>query len=62
MRAAADAAMAHDEEMDEYICDVCHKVTLVPLDSGTPKGWTDSGNPDGEDYRCVECSTFGVKP
>lgn len=62
MRAAADAAMAADDEMDEYECDVCHKVTLVPLDSGTPKGWTDSENPDGEEYRCVECSTFGVKP
>jgi len=62
MRAAADAAMAAEEDMDEYTCDVCHKVTIVPMDSGTPMGWTDSGNPDGEDYRCVECSTFGVKP
>lgn len=55
MRAAADAAMAADDDMDEYECDVCHKTTCVPLDSGTPKGWT-----DGEEYRCVECSTFGL--
>ena len=62
MRAAADAAMAHDEEMDEYKCDSCHKVTLVPMDSGTPKGWQPSDNPDGEEYICNECHTFGGKP
>jgi hypothetical protein len=62
MRAAADAAMAHDEEMDEYACDSCHKSTLVPMDSGTPKGWQPSGNPDGEEYICNECHTFGGKP
>lgn len=62
MRAAADAAMAHDEEMDEYECDSCHKVTLVPMDSGTPKGWQPSDNPDGEEYICNECHTFGGKP
>lgn len=61
MRAAADAAMAHDEEMDEYKCDSCHKVTLVPMDSGTPKGWQPSDNPDGEEYICNECHTFGPK-
>jgi hypothetical protein len=62
MRAAADAAMAHDEEMDEYACDSCHKITLVPMDSGTPKGWQPSDNPDGEEYICNECHTFGGKP
>lgn len=62
MRAAADAAMAHDEEMDEYKCDSCHKVTLVPMDSGTPKGWQPSDNPDGEEYICNECHNFGGKP
>jgi hypothetical protein len=61
MRAAADAAMAHDDEMDEYKCDSCHKVTLVPMDSGTPKGWQPSDNPDGEEYICNECHTFGPK-
>lgn len=59
MRAAADAAMAADEEMDEYECDACHKTTLVPMDSGTPKGWQPSDNPDGEEYICNECHTFG---
>lgn len=59
MRAAADAAMASDEEMDEYECDSCHKTTLVPMDSGTPKGWQPSDNPDGEEYICNECHTFG---
>lgn len=62
MRAAADAAMAADEEMDEYECDSCHKTTLVPMDSGTPKGWQPSDNPDGEEYICNECHTFGGKP
>lgn len=62
MRAAADAAMASDDEMDEYECDSCHKVTLVPMDSGTPKGWQPSDNPDGEEYICNECHTFGGKP
>ena len=62
MRAAADAAMASDEEMDEYECDSCHKVTLVPMDSGTPKGWQPSDNPNGEEYICNECHTFGGKP
>lgn len=62
MRAAADAAMVADEEMDEYKCDSCHKVTLVPMDSGTPKGWQPSDNPDGEEYICNECHTFGGKP
>lgn len=61
MRAAADAAMASDDEMDEYECDSCHKVTLVPMDSGTPKGWQPSDNPDGEEYICNECHTFGPK-
>lgn len=61
MRAAADAAMAHDEEMDEYTCDSCHKITLVPMDSGTPKGWQPSDNPDGEEYICNECQVFGRK-
>jgi hypothetical protein len=62
MRAAADAAMVADEEMDEYECDSCHKATLVPMDSGTPKGWQPSDNPDGEEYICNECHTFGGKP
>lgn len=62
MRAAADAAMVADDEMDEYKCDSCHKVTLVPMDSGTPKGWQPSDNPDGEEYICNECHTFGGKP
>lgn len=61
MRAAADAAMASDDEMDEYECDSCHKVTLVPMDSGTPKGWQPSDNPDGEEYICNECHNFGPK-
>lgn len=61
MRAAADAAMASDDEMDEYECDSCHKATLVPMDSGTPKGWQPSDNPDGEEYICNECHKFGHK-
>jgi hypothetical protein len=58
MQRAAAAAIAADEEMDEYECDVCHKLTMVPMDSGTPKGWTIAGNPSGEEYKCVECSNF----
>jgi len=58
MQRAAAAAIAADEEMDEYECDVCHKLTIVPMDSGTPKGWTIAGNPSGEEYKCVECSNF----
>ena len=62
MQRAAAAAIAADEEMDEYKCDSCHKITLVPMDSGTPKGWQPSDNPDGEEYICNECHTFGGKP
>lgn len=58
MQRAAAAAIAADEEMDEYECDVCHKLTIVTMDSGTPKGWTIAGNPCGEEYKCVECSNF----
>lgn len=64
MRAAADAAMAADDELIEWQCDGCHKTTLIPDGDlhVTPPGWSEKFNEDtGElQHFCNECTSFGV--
>lgn len=62
MRAAADAAMAADEELTEWDCSVCHKKTLTES-LITPIGWSRTLNSNtGEvQYACNECRKFGPK-
>jgi hypothetical protein len=61
MRAAADAAMAADQELVEWDCSVCHKKTLT--DDFMPVGWARTLNSNTGDvqYTCVECQMFGIK-
>jgi hypothetical protein len=63
MRAAADAAMAH-EDMVEWECDGCHKSVLLSEDDDNirPAGWTSKLNENtGEPlYFCNECTNFGT--
>jgi uncharacterized CHY-type Zn-finger protein len=61
MRAAADAAMAADQELVEWDCSVCHKKTLT--DDVMPVGWARTLNSNTGDvqYTCVECQMFGIK-
>lgn len=65
MRAAADAAMAADQELVEWTCDTCHKKTLTDPDAEQvlPIGWSTSTNLNtGEAvYTCNECQIFGPK-
>lgn len=61
MRAAADAAMADDQELVEWDCSVCHKKTLT--EDFMPVGWCRALNSNTGDvqYTCLECQMFGIK-
>lgn len=62
MRAAADAAMASDDDLTEWTCDVCRKKTLTES-MITPIGWsrTLNSNTGKALYACNECQMFGIK-
>jgi len=75
MRAAADAAMAHDEEMDEYKCDsfgrkhedhigwfVCNGCgqRTATADGKKPLGWVFNDQIDGKVYKALCPPCFGT--